>query len=44
MLVNIVYFGSRYNPRMQRDDWYYHIKESFRDLIDRVRKKIHSIP
>ena len=29
---------------MQRDDWYYRIKESFRDLIGRVRKKIHSIP
>ncbi|MBQ0050340.1 MAG: IS1634 family transposase [Bacteroidales bacterium] len=23
----------RYNPRTQRDEWYYRIKESFRDLI-----------
>ena len=30
----------RYNPRTQRDDWYYRIKESFRDLTGRVRSRI----
>lgn len=30
----------RYNPRMQRDDWYYRIKESFRDLTGRVRSRV----
>ena len=30
----------RYNPRTQRDDWYYRIKESFRDLTGRVRSHI----
>ena len=30
----------RYNSRTQRDDWYYRIKESFRDLTGRVRSRI----
>ena len=30
----------RYNPRNQRDVWYYRIKESFRDLTGRVRSRI----
>ena len=30
----------RYNPRTQRDDWYYRIKESFRDLTGRIRSRI----
>ena len=30
----------RYNPRTHRDDWYYRIKESFRDLTGRVRSRI----
>jgi len=30
----------RYNPRLQRDDWYYRIKESYRDLTGRVRSRI----
>ena len=30
----------RYNPRTQCDDWYYRIKESFRDLTGRVRSRI----
>lgn len=30
----------RYNPRTQRDDWYYRIKESFRDLTGRVRSRV----
>ena len=31
----------RYNPRTQRDDWYYRIKESFRDLKGRVRSRVN---
>ena len=30
----------RYNPRTQRDEWYYRIKESFRDLTGRVRCRV----
>ena len=30
----------RYNPKTQRDDWYYRIKESFRDLTGRVRSRV----
>ena len=30
----------RYNPRTQRDDWYYRINESFRDLTGRVRSRV----
>ena len=30
----------RYNPRTHRDDWYYRIKESFRDLTGRVRSRV----
>lgn len=30
----------RYNPKTQRDKWYYCIKESFRDLTGRVRSRI----
>lgn len=30
----------RYNPKLRRDDWYYRIKESFRDLTGRVRNRI----
>ena len=30
----------RCNPRTQRDDWYYRIKESFRDLTGRVRCRV----
>lgn len=30
----------RYNPKTRRDDWYYRIKESFRDLTGRVRSRI----
>ena len=30
----------RFNPRTQRDDWYYRIKESFRDLTGRVRCRV----
>ena len=30
----------RYNPKTQRDGWYYRIKESFRDLTGRVRSRI----
>ena len=30
----------RYNPRTQCDDWYYRIKESFRDLSGRVRCRV----
>lgn len=30
----------RYNPKTQRDEWYYRIKESFRDLTGRVRSRI----
>ena len=29
----------RYNPKTQKDDWYYRIKESFRDLTGRVRSR-----
>ena len=29
----------RYNPKTQCDDWYYRIKESFRDLTGRVAEK-----
>ena len=29
----------RYDPKTQRDDWYYRIKESFRDLTGRVAEK-----
>ena len=30
----------RYNPRTQRDNWYYRIKESFSDLTGRVRSRV----
>lgn len=30
----------RYNPKTRRDEWYYRIKESFRDLTGRVRSRI----
>ena len=30
----------RYNSKIQRDDWYYRIKESFRDLTGRARNHI----
>lgn len=30
----------RYNPRTQHDEWYYRIKESFRDLTGRVRSRV----
>ena len=30
----------RYNPRTQRDEWYYRIKESYRDLTGRVRSRV----
>lgn len=30
----------RYNPKTQKDDWYYRIKESFRDLSGRVRSRV----
>ena len=30
----------RYNPRTQRDDWYYRIKESFLDLTGCVRSRV----
>ena len=30
----------RYNPKTQCDDWYYRIKESFRDLSGRVRSRV----
>ena len=30
----------RYNPMLQRDDWYYRIKESYRDLTGRVRSRV----
>ena len=30
----------RYNPKTQRNEWYYRIKESFRDLTGRVRSRI----
>lgn len=30
----------RYNPKLRRDDWYYRIKESFRDLTGHVRNRI----
>ena len=30
----------RYNPKTQSDDWYYRIKESFRDLTGRARNRI----
>ena len=30
----------RYNPRTQCDDWYYRIKESFRDLTGRMRGRV----
>lgn len=30
----------RYNPKSRRDDWYYRIKESFRDLSGRVRSRV----
>ncbi|MCI6118920.1 MAG: IS1634 family transposase [Prevotella sp.] len=30
----------RYNPKTRRDDWYYRIKESFRDLSGRVRNRV----
>ena len=33
-------FQPRYNSKTQRDDWYYRIKESFRDLTGRVRSRI----
>ncbi len=29
----------RYNPRTQRDVWYYRIKESFHDLTGRIRSR-----
>ena len=37
-----MYFMSqlRYNPRTQRDEWYYRIKESYRDLTGRVRSRV----
>ncbi len=30
----------RYNPKTQSDNWYYRIKESFRDLTGRARNRI----
>ena len=30
----------RYNPKTQKDDWYYRIKESFRDLTGRARNHV----
>ena len=30
----------RYNPKTQRDDWYYRIKESFRDLTSCVCSRV----
>ena len=30
----------RYNPKTQKGDWYYRIKESFRDLTGRIRSHI----
>ena len=30
----------RYNPKTQRDEWYYRIKESYRDLTGRVRSRV----
>lgn len=30
----------RYNPKTQKNDWYYRIKESFRDLTGRVRSRV----
>ena len=37
-----MYFISetRYNPRTQRDEFYYRIKESFRDLSGRPRHRL----
>ncbi len=30
----------RYNPKTRRNEWYYRIKESFRDLTGRVRSRV----
>lgn len=30
----------RYNPKTLRDEWYYRIKESYRDLTGRVRSRV----
>ena len=30
----------RYNPKTQCDEWYYRIKESYRDLTGRVRSRV----
>ena len=30
----------RYNPKTQKDEWYYRIKESYRDQIGRPRNRI----
>ena len=30
----------RYNPKTRRDEWYYRIKESYRDLTGRVRSRV----
>ncbi len=30
----------RYNPKTQSEEWYYRIKESFRDRTDRVRNRV----
>ena len=30
----------RYNPQSQREEWYYRIKESFRDVLGRPRQRL----
>ena len=30
----------RYNPKTLREEWYYRIKESYRDLTGRVRSRV----
>ena len=41
-LCSTMHFMSqlRYNPKTQKNDWYYRIKESFRDLTGRVRSRV----
>lgn len=30
----------RYNPKIQKEEWYYRIKESYRDLTGRPRNRV----
>ncbi len=42
IFVPIMHFMSelRHNPKTQKDEWYYHIKESYRDQTGRPRNRV----